>query len=61
MIDLKADLGGHSNSLNLVQSGTITDSTLQMDLQGGPGLLDIITSSLSGTIGSVGASGSAAP
>ncbi len=54
IVDVKADLGGSANSFHLLQSGVITDATLQTDLQGGPGVLDIITNSLGGTIGAGG-------
>jgi hypothetical protein len=54
IVDLKADLGGSANSFHLLQSGVIANATLQTDLQGGPGVLDIITNSLAGTIGAGG-------
>lgn len=50
MVNLKADLGGHANSLDVVQSGSISDSTFALDVQGGDGLLDLVTCSLSGQI-----------
>jgi len=54
IVDAKVDLGGSANTFNMVQNGTIANGTFNLDLQGGPGLLDKIESSLAGQIGAGG-------